>query len=288
MKTMGMSAGVFLGTTLAAWAQPDYAPATWTPPGCTKWYTTGSGHQFCVIHDIEGYYLSAVSYLNNCNKDTNGNWIVAASVNYLVNGVQNGPGENQPGDSVAGAITQSVRESNYAWHATCWNRYMFGTEHEGFVSNPAWFTEAMYQSSAALHRHLCDTYGIPKDRNHIIGHDEKKNASWVSWMNANYPAIDPTCNTHTDPGVFWDWPHFMALIAGGNTNIGSYWDRNGATAGAGSTPSGTWDMSSTNWNSDPNGAGRSRSVGHANRYLLGRVGCHERLHGHARGNARRE
>ena len=47
---------------------------------------------------------------------------------------------------------QSVRESNYAWHAVGWNTYMFGTEHEGFVSNPAWFTEAMYQSSASLHR----------------------------------------------------------------------------------------------------------------------------------------
>jgi hypothetical protein len=252
---IGLSAGMLLGTTMAVWAQPDYAPATWTPPSCTKWYTTGNGHQFCVIHDMEGYYLSAVSYLNNCTKDANGDWVVAASVHYLVNGVQNGPGESRPSDPAAGDITQSVRESNYSWHATCWNRYMFGTEHEGFVSNPAWFTEAMYQSSAALHRHLCDTYAIPKDRNHIIGHDEKKNAAWVSWMNANYPAIDPTCNTHTDPGVFWDWPHFMALITGGNTNIGSYWDLNGSTAGAGSTPSGTWDMSSTNWNSNASGTG---------------------------------
>jgi hypothetical protein len=248
-----LAAGVLLGAAMA-WAQPDYAPAHWSPPSCTKWYTSGYTRQFCVIHDMEGYYLGSISYLNSCATDTSGNYTVDASVYYLVNGVQNGPGENSPSDPVAGDITQSVRESNYAWHVSCWNKYMFGTEHEGFVSNPAWFTEAMYQASAGLQRHLCDTYNIPKDRNHIIGHGEWQNAAWKTWMAANWPQIDTTCNTHTDPGIFWDWSHFMALLTGINTNIGVYWDRNGATAGAGSSPSGTWDQSSSNWSSDPNGA----------------------------------
>jgi N-acetyl-anhydromuramyl-L-alanine amidase AmpD len=198
-----------------AWAQPDYAPAHWVPPtNCTKWYTTGNGHNFCVIHDMEGYYWTTISYLNTCS--------VQASVYYLVNSLQNGSdslgnSENRPNDPVAGDLTQSVREQNYAWHALCWNKYMFGTEHEGFVSSPVWYSEEMYRASAGLQRHLCDTYGIPKDRNHIIGHDEKKNAAWVSWMQTNWPAIDPTCNTHTDPGQYWDWSHFMALIIGGPT-----------------------------------------------------------------------
>ena len=199
-------------TATLAFAQPDYAPAHWVPPvGCDKWYTTGNGHSFCVIHDMEGYYWTSISYLNRCD--------ISASVHFLANGLQNGSDslghrENRPGDPAAGDITQSVREQHYSWHATCWNRYMFGTEHEGFVSSPVWFSEEMYQASAALHRHLCDTYGIPKDRNHIIGHDEKKNASWVAWMKANWPAIDPSCNTHTDPGQYWDWSHFLSLITG--------------------------------------------------------------------------
>jgi hypothetical protein len=251
-RSIGLAAGLFLATTMV-WAQPDYAPAHWTPPGCTKWYTSGNTRQFCVIHDMEGYYLGSVSYLNSCALNTNGSYTVSASVYYLINGVQNGPGDNA-NDAVAGDITQSVRESNYAWHASCWNTYMFGTEHEGFVSNPAWFTETMYQASAGLHRHLCDTYGIPKDRNHIIGHGEWQNAAWKTWMAANWPQIDTTCNNHTDPGIYWDWSHYMALLTGVNTNIGIYWDPNGATPGAGSTPSGTWDQSSTNWSSDPNGA----------------------------------
>src|SRR5664279_4587412 len=207
---IGLAAGLLFRGTVAL-AQPDYAPAHWTPPvGCTKWYTTGYGHNFCVIHDMEGYYWTTISYLNTCS--------VSASVHYLVNGLQNGSdtsghSEKNPTDPPAGDITQSVREQYYSWHALCWNRYMFGTEHEGFVSNPVWYSEEMYQASAGLQRHLCDTYNIPKDRNHIIGHDEWQNAAWTSWMATNWPQIDTTCNNHTDPGQYWDWTRFMALIA---------------------------------------------------------------------------
>ena len=111
--------------------------------------------------------------------------------------------------------TQMVEERFWAWHASCWNRYMLGIEHEGFANNPAWYTEEQYQASADLTRYLCDKYSIPKDRNHIIGHNEKQNANWVAWMNTNGIGMDPSCNTHTDPGVFWNWTYFMSLIIGG-------------------------------------------------------------------------
>lgn len=206
--------------SFAVSAQPDYAPATWTPPACVKWYTTGNGHHFCVIHDMEGFYEASISYLNRCDTNTSGSYNVSASVYYLVNGLQNGSdnvghSENDPTDPPAGDITQSVRESEYAWHVVCWNRYMFGTEHEGFVSTPAWYSEAMYQASAALQRHLCTLYGIPMDRNHIIGHNEWQNPAWTNWMAANWPQIDTTCNNHTDPGQYWNWSHFMSLITNG-------------------------------------------------------------------------
>ena len=155
---------------------------------------------------MEGYYYSSISYLNQCS--------ISASIHYSVNGLTDSSDNGAP----PGQITQSVLEANYAWHAGCWNKWMFGTEHEGFASNPAWFTEAMYQASAGLHRHLCDTYSIPKDRNHIIAHGQKSDAAWVSWMAANYRSISATCNTHTDPGPYWDWTHFMALISGQTNN----------------------------------------------------------------------
>src|SRR5664279_35593 len=80
-RSIGVSVGVVLGTTMA-WAQPDYAPAHWTPPSCTKWYTSGNARKFCVIHDMEGYYLGSVSWLNNCALDTNGVYVADASVYY--------------------------------------------------------------------------------------------------------------------------------------------------------------------------------------------------------------
>src|SRR5690242_2717947 len=71
-------------------AQPDYPLAHWVPPACTKYYNSGNGHQFCVIHDMEGYYEWCVSYLDRCDVNTNGTYNVDASINYMVNGLQNG------------------------------------------------------------------------------------------------------------------------------------------------------------------------------------------------------
>ena len=136
--SIGMSAWIILGIRMA-WAQPDYAPAHWTPPQCVKYWVNGAdalanygesgpaGKFFCVIHDMEGYYAASVSYLNRCDTNSAGDYNVDASIHYLVNGVRNGPGESNPSDPAAGDITQSVREANYAWHAACWNPYMLGS-----------------------------------------------------------------------------------------------------------------------------------------------------------------
>ncbi|MEP6664158.1 MAG: N-acetylmuramoyl-L-alanine amidase, partial [Verrucomicrobiota bacterium] len=162
------------------------------------WYTSGNGHKFHVIHDMEGYYLSTISYFQRSSTQ--------ASIHYCVNGLK-----DTSTDSPAGEVSQMVREAYYAWHVLCWNTHCTGTEHEGFASNPAWYTEAMYQASADLTRHIADKFGYAKDRNHIIGHDQKRIAGWPAYASANL-GIDPYCNTHTDPGLNWDWTHYMALI----------------------------------------------------------------------------
>ncbi|HZV34175.1 MAG TPA: N-acetylmuramoyl-L-alanine amidase [Verrucomicrobiae bacterium] len=193
---------------------PDYTNALWNQAYPGHWYTSGAGHYFCIIHDMEGYYESTLSYFQQSNTD--------ASVYYCVNSLQNGSDkmghrENNPNDAPAGQITQMVREQYWAWHVSCWNPWMFGTEHEGFVDSPAWYSETMYEASAALQQHLCNgpnanTPPIPMDRNHIIGHDEWENPAWTNWMATNWPQIDTTCNNHTDPGPYWNWPHFMSLV----------------------------------------------------------------------------
>jgi hypothetical protein len=80
--------------------------------------------------------------------------------------------------------------------------HSIGVEHEGFAAQGAtWYTESLYESSAALVRHLAHEYGVPIDRAHIIGHDQ-------------VPGIDPAhvAGMHWDPGPYWDWEHYMALL----------------------------------------------------------------------------
>ena len=206
----GAGLGVLVASAVHA-AQPDYPGALWNSAYPGHWYTTGNGHYFVVEHDTELYYEATLSYFQQSGTE--------ASINYCVNSLHNGSDdqghvENNPNDAPAGEITQMVEEQYWAWHVVCWNRWMFGTEHEGFATSPAWYSDAMYQASGALTRYLCDKYNIPKDRNHIIGHDEWQNPAWVSWMTDNWPQIDTTCNTHHDPGPYWDWTKFMSIVTG--------------------------------------------------------------------------
>ena len=56
-------------------------------------------------------------------------------------------------------------------------------------------------------KYLAARFDIPLDREHIIGHDDVPGP-----LDANYAGM------HWDPGPWWDWGHYMALL--------------GATAGA--------------------------------------------------------
>ncbi|WP_240968959.1 N-acetylmuramoyl-L-alanine amidase [Streptomyces sp. HNM0575] len=103
-----------------------------------------------------------------------------------------------------GHIAQHVRNKDAAWHAGNWyvNAKSVGVEHEGFLTDPdAWFTEAMYRSSARLVRYIAGKYGIPLDRQHILGHD-------------NVPGVttDTIPGMHTDPGPYFDWRHYFRLL----------------------------------------------------------------------------
>ncbi|MGX2992877.1 N-acetylmuramoyl-L-alanine amidase [Streptomyces sp. JNUCC 64] len=98
--------------------------------------------------------------------------------------------------SLDGHIAQCVRERDIGWHAGNWNHNTrsIGIEHEGWVDRPEYFTDALYIRSAALTAALCEKYGIPRDRQHVIGHNE-------------VPGAD-----HTDPGPLWDWSRYMRLV----------------------------------------------------------------------------
>jgi hypothetical protein len=186
-------------------ASTDYGPAIWRPLCEANYYVSGSGHKFHVIHDMEGYYASVVSWFSSCGMTT-------ASIHYAVNGKQ-----DASSDAAAGEVTQlGVRDSQYAWHARCWNQHCTGTEHEGFASNPAWYTDAMYSASAGVTRNVSARFGWAKDRNHVIGHGQKSVPGWSTWASPNL-GIDPNCNTHTDPGAYWDWTKYMGMVNNATT-----------------------------------------------------------------------
>ncbi|MFP3992449.1 peptidoglycan recognition family protein [Streptomyces sp. E11-3] len=106
--------------------------------------------------------------------------------------------------STDGHIAQHLDLKDVGWHAGNWfvNAKSVGLEHEGFLTAPdAWYTEAMYRTSAQLVKHLARKYDIPLDRQHILGHDTVQGP-----VSSVVPAM------HTDPGPYWDWRHYFALL----------------------------------------------------------------------------
>ncbi|MFJ7627337.1 N-acetylmuramoyl-L-alanine amidase [Streptomyces sp. NPDC097595] len=136
-----------------------------------------------VIHDTEGGYQAALDTFRDPSQGASAHYVIRAS---------------------DGLVTQMVENKNLAWHAGNWslNMHSIGVEHEGYaIKAGKWYTEPQYESSAALVKFLAGKYGIPLDREHIIGHDE-------------VPGLldGDVADMHWDAGPFWDWNHYMALM----------------------------------------------------------------------------
>ncbi|WP_121179461.1 N-acetylmuramoyl-L-alanine amidase [Streptomyces sp. 1114.5] len=145
----------------------------------------GQQIRYLVIHDTESDYAGALAAFQDPREQ--------ATAHYLV----------RAGD---GHVTQLVHTSDIAWHAgnKTVNMHSVGIEHEGFAlptDRPTWYSEQLYQSSAALVRYLADRFGVPLDRQHVIGHDDVPG-----------PTQDAIADMHWDPGTFWDWAHYFDLL----------------------------------------------------------------------------
>jgi N-acetyl-anhydromuramyl-L-alanine amidase AmpD len=168
---------------------PDYPGALWVPASPSNYTAANRPSDYpidrIVIHTTEGSYASAISWFQNP--------AARASAHYVVR-------------SSDGHITQMVRERDVAWHAGNWayNTRSIGLEHEAFIRNASWYTDVMYRTSAMLTRSLCRKYGIPMDRQHIIGHNEVPDPY--------HPGQYGGANRHQDPGPYWDWAYYMQLV----------------------------------------------------------------------------
>jgi hypothetical protein len=107
-----------------------------------------------------------------------------------------------------GEIYQLVADENTAWHAgivnkpnwplydgTNPNRYTIGIEHECLEGGE--LTEVQYQATLWLHRQLIVKWGIPVDRDHIIGHYR----------------LD-SVNRANDPGPAFPWDKLFSDLSG--------------------------------------------------------------------------
>lgn len=163
-----------------AWTRAvDHPTAEWQPASSTNYTASNrpTAHPLdrVIIHVTQEAYTDTLAIFRNPQKKVSAHYVVR---------------------SADGHVAQCVRESDIAWHAGNWdyNTRSIGIEHEGWVDQPACFTDALYEQSAGLTAAVCDKYGIPKDRAHIIGHHE-------------VPGSD-----HTDPGPHWDWVRYIRLV----------------------------------------------------------------------------
>jgi N-acetyl-anhydromuramyl-L-alanine amidase AmpD len=172
----------------------DYGPAVWAAAAsCNYSSRSGTAISAVTIHTVQGSYAGCISWFQNCNAQVSAHYVVRSS---------------------DGQVTQMVAESDKAWHVGSENPYTIGIEHEGYVDNASWYTNAMYTASADLCRDICNSgYGISPLRTYygpactggssacqlggcikIKGHQHFANQS------------------HSDPGPNWDWIKFYNLI----------------------------------------------------------------------------
>ncbi|WP_318217519.1 N-acetylmuramoyl-L-alanine amidase [Streptomyces sp. SCL15-6] len=176
-----VSSALLSGTRAAArpLTDVDYPSAEWQPASTSN-YSRSSRPltyplDYVVVHVTQETYADTLAIFRNPDKQVSAHYVVR---------------------SADGHVAQCVLESDIAWHAGNWdyNTRSIGIEHEAWVDRPEYFTDALYEQSARLTAAICTTYGIPKDRAHIIGHHE-------------VPGSD-----HTDPGPLWDWTRYIRLV----------------------------------------------------------------------------
>ena len=188
----------------------DYPPAIEDLTTCNYSSRNGTAVTAVAIHDIEGSYSGCISWFKNCNANASAHYVLRSS---------------------DGQVTQMVLEADKAWHVRDENPYTIGLEHEGYMDETGWYTEAMYQSSADLVIDITNSgYGI-----------NPKRTAYFPWAPTAYYADDGIpgeCirikghqhypnNTHTDPGPNWDWDYYYKLINEPTSTVSVFTDNSG-------------------------------------------------------------
>lgn len=179
-------------TCTATGQTPDYAGALFSAANSRNYSSRGDAEiQYITIHTIQGSYASAIAWFKNRNARVSAHYVIRAS---------------------DGQITQMVCEKDRAYHVKQHNSEAIGIEHEGFIDDGlAWYTNEMYESSAALVRDICKRYDIdprktfsgpPTDGSRVLTNTCYKVKGHQHFKD----------NDHIDPGPYWDWERYYRLI----------------------------------------------------------------------------
>jgi N-acetyl-anhydromuramyl-L-alanine amidase AmpD len=158
-----------------------------------------------VIHTMQGYYNYSYD-LQNPNLMKSWNYTIGSD----------------------GKILRAVEDQYRTYHVKNppTENYSLSIEHEGFISDE--YTNEAYLSSARLVRYLTNKHGIPRfhpshgevpgsddirdkvdvrNESGLIGHVQVIGCQDV---NPSYWGGGGSCKQ--DPGIHWDWNHYMSLI----------------------------------------------------------------------------
>lgn len=209
----------------------NYASALWNPAAsCNYSSRNGTAISAITIHTVQGSYASCISWFKNCNANVSAHYVVRSS---------------------DGQITQMVNETKKAWHVGNHNPYTIGIEHEGYIADATWYTNAMYVASANLSRDITQSgYGIlPTSCYNGPSCTGTSNSCGLSNTYKIKGHQHYSSQSHTDPGINWDWPKYYCLI--NNCNSGPT-NLSVSTSTNCGNPSVTlnWANNASNWNID--------------------------------------
>ena len=185
----------------------DYGPAIWSAASTSNYAASRSAAISAVtIHTTQGSYAGTISWFKNASAQVSAHYVIRSS---------------------DGQVTQMVRNADTAWHVGSQNSYTLGIEHEGYVDNSSWYTNAMYDASAALVRNFCATYSAISCASAYSG----ASSSGINVLAASVKIKGHqhySGQTHTDPGINWNWSKYYTLLnpgSGGGTGTVTYLDR---------------------------------------------------------------
>lgn len=170
----------------------NFGGAVWTPAHSNNYGSRdGADVKYVTIHTVQGSYASAIAWFRNARARVSAHYIIRAS---------------------DGQVTQMVCEEDKAYHVRTDNSEAIGIEHEGFIDDGgAWYTNELYESSAALVRDLCARHNI----NPLQMYGGPPTDGILTLTNTCYRIKGHQHfrgNTHIDPGPFWDWDRFYRLV----------------------------------------------------------------------------